>query len=168
MPDFGAWVTGTGFADRKWNMDEFFEEVQRLSGIPRKDKDDGLDWGRLNAMASVLIEMGKDLKRLVETRDASAVGFLARRAQEFAESLVKEVGPYLAPVDVDPNRKLMDNDPLHPDWREMRMAAEMIRALANTLTEVVGDKNLRGTKTEIESLRQRVNDMWRMTRLYED
>lgn len=167
MPDHGTWGTAYGFTDKKWDPDEFFGEMKRLSGLPVKESAADLDWSKLNALASVLSQMGSDLKLMVEHRDATGTGFLARKTKEFCENLIKEVGPYLANEDMDPSKALIPGDQSPPDWKELRVASEMIRALSNTLTAAVNDKDMRSTKTETNSLRERVNDVWRGVQRYE-
>lgn len=92
MPEQGMWGFGQGFSGEKWDQEAFFGEIKRLSGIPVKESADGMDWGKLDTLANLFASLSGSLRQVIQKKDMSEAGFLAKQAVQFADDFREAVG----------------------------------------------------------------------------
>lgn len=88
---------GTGFdtSGKKWDVDEFFQEAKRLSGMPVDEGANGVDWGRVANFAAIFSTIGRDLSNAISKRDKSEAGWLAANLHEAVQNFVKVMGMHV-------------------------------------------------------------------------
>lgn len=97
--DFGF---GAGFdtSGKKWDVNEFFHEAKRLSGIPVQEGPNEVNWGRVANFAAIIQTVGRDLQGAISKRDVSEAGWLAANLHEAVESFVKVMGMHVPSQEV--------------------------------------------------------------------